>query len=64
MGTLPATAEAQVQAITLPEIEALGEALLDFVEVVAGAIAGTGVASSCCRPLRSSSTRLNILNDK
>jgi predicted transposase YdaD len=30
LGTLPATAEAQVQALALPELEALGEALLDF----------------------------------
>ena len=29
-GTLPATAEAQVQALALPELETLGEALLDF----------------------------------
>jgi predicted transposase/invertase (TIGR01784 family) len=33
VGTLPATAEAQVQALALPELEALGEALLDFSEV-------------------------------
>ena len=32
-GTLPTTAEAQVQALALPELEALGEALLDFVIV-------------------------------
>jgi predicted transposase/invertase (TIGR01784 family) len=31
VGTLPATAEAQVQALALPKLEALGEALLDFV---------------------------------
>ena len=30
LGTLPTTAEAQVQALALPELEALGEALLDF----------------------------------
>jgi predicted transposase/invertase (TIGR01784 family) len=30
VGTLPATVEAQVQALALPELEALGEALLDF----------------------------------
>ena len=30
LGTLPATAEAKVQALALPELEALGEALLDF----------------------------------
>jgi Domain of unknown function (DUF4351) len=30
VGTLPATAEAQVRALALPELEALGEALLDF----------------------------------
>ena len=30
VGTLPADAEAQVQALVLPELEALGEALLDF----------------------------------
>ena len=30
LGTLPATAEAQVQALALPQLEALGEALLDF----------------------------------
>jgi predicted transposase/invertase (TIGR01784 family) len=32
VGTLPATVEAQVQALALPELEALGEALLDFSE--------------------------------
>jgi Domain of unknown function (DUF4351) len=32
VGTLPATVEAQVQALALPQLEALGEALLDFVE--------------------------------
>jgi predicted transposase/invertase (TIGR01784 family) len=31
VGTLPATIEAQVQALALPQLEALGEALLDFV---------------------------------
>jgi predicted transposase/invertase (TIGR01784 family) len=30
VGTLPASAEAQVQALELPQLEALGEALLDF----------------------------------
>jgi predicted transposase YdaD len=30
VGILPATVEAQVQALTLPQLEALGEALLDF----------------------------------
>ena len=30
LGTLPTPAEAQVQALVLPELEALGEALLDF----------------------------------
>ncbi len=30
VGTLPATVEAQVQALALPQLEALGEALLDF----------------------------------
>ena len=30
VGTLPADAEAQVQALALPQLEALGEALLDF----------------------------------
>jgi Domain of unknown function (DUF4351) len=32
VGTLPATVEAQVQALALPQLEALGEALLDFAE--------------------------------
>jgi predicted transposase YdaD len=32
-GTLPANIEAQVQALDLPQIEALGEALLDFVQL-------------------------------
>ena len=31
VGTLPAGVEAQVQALALPQLEALGEALLDFV---------------------------------
>jgi Domain of unknown function (DUF4351) len=30
MGTLPANVEAQIQALALPQLEALGEALLDF----------------------------------
>jgi flagellar biosynthesis/type III secretory pathway protein FliH len=30
VGTLPTTIEAQVQALALPQLEALGEALLDF----------------------------------
>jgi predicted transposase/invertase (TIGR01784 family) len=30
IGTLPTTVEAQVQALALPQLEALGEALLDF----------------------------------
>jgi hypothetical protein len=30
VGTLPATVEAQVQALALPELEALGEAMLAF----------------------------------
>jgi predicted transposase/invertase (TIGR01784 family) len=30
VGTLPATVEAQVQALALPQLETLGEALLDF----------------------------------
>jgi predicted transposase YdaD len=30
VGTLPPTVEAQVQALELPQLEALGEALLDF----------------------------------
>jgi predicted transposase/invertase (TIGR01784 family) len=33
VGTLPATVEAQVQALELPKLEALGEALLDFTGV-------------------------------
>jgi predicted transposase/invertase (TIGR01784 family) len=32
-GSLPSTIEAQVQALTLPQIEALGEALLDFAQL-------------------------------
>jgi predicted transposase YdaD len=32
VGTLPAGVEAQVQALELPQLEALGEALLDFAE--------------------------------
>ncbi len=32
VGTLPAGVEAQVQALALPQLEALGEALLDFME--------------------------------
>lgn len=32
VGTLPAGVEAQVQALALPQLEALGEALLDFAE--------------------------------
>ncbi|MCG9889943.1 MAG: DUF4351 domain-containing protein [Thermosynechococcaceae cyanobacterium MS004] len=30
VGALPSTVEAQVQALELPQLEALGEALLDF----------------------------------
>ncbi|MCG9890635.1 MAG: DUF4351 domain-containing protein, partial [Thermosynechococcaceae cyanobacterium MS004] len=30
VGTLPTAVEAQVQALALPQLEALGEALLDF----------------------------------
>jgi Domain of unknown function (DUF4351) len=33
VGTLPTSAEAQVQALALPQIEALGEALLDFAQL-------------------------------
>jgi predicted transposase/invertase (TIGR01784 family) len=33
VGTLPANVEAQVQALALPQLEALGEALLDFTGV-------------------------------
>jgi predicted transposase/invertase (TIGR01784 family) len=33
LGTLPMSAEAQVQALALPQLEALGEALLDFVQL-------------------------------
>jgi predicted transposase YdaD len=32
-GTLPPSVEAQVQALALPQLEALGEALLDFVQL-------------------------------
>jgi hypothetical protein len=32
VGTLPANVEAQVQALALPQLEALGEALSDFAE--------------------------------
>jgi hypothetical protein len=31
--TLPASVEAQVQALDLPQLEALGEALLDFTQL-------------------------------
>jgi predicted transposase/invertase (TIGR01784 family) len=33
IGTLPTTIEAQVQALALPQLEALGEALLDFAQL-------------------------------
>ncbi len=33
VGTVPASVEAQVQALDLPKIEALGEALLDFAQL-------------------------------
>jgi len=33
VGTLPTSAEAQIQALALPQIEALGEALLDFAQL-------------------------------
>jgi Domain of unknown function (DUF4351) len=33
LGTLPANVEAQVQALALQQLEALGEELLDFVEI-------------------------------
>jgi predicted transposase/invertase (TIGR01784 family) len=33
VGTLPANIETQVQALTLPQLEALGEALLDFAQL-------------------------------
>jgi predicted transposase YdaD len=33
LGTLPTSVEAQVQALALPQLEALGEALLDFVQM-------------------------------
>ncbi len=32
-GTLPTSVEAQVQALDLPQLEALGEALLDFTQL-------------------------------
>lgn len=33
VGTLPANIEAQVQLLNLQELEALGEALLDFAQL-------------------------------
>jgi Domain of unknown function (DUF4351) len=33
LGTLPTDAEAQVQLLDLPQLEALGEALLDFAQL-------------------------------
>jgi Domain of unknown function (DUF4351) len=33
VGTLPSNVEAQVQALDLPQLEALGEALLDFTQL-------------------------------
>jgi predicted transposase YdaD len=33
LGTLPTSVEAQVQALALPQLEALGEALLDFAQL-------------------------------
>jgi predicted transposase YdaD len=33
VGTLPINVEAQVQALALPQLEALGEALLDFTQL-------------------------------
>jgi flagellar biosynthesis/type III secretory pathway protein FliH len=33
LSTLPTSVEAQVQALALPQLEALGEALLDFVQL-------------------------------
>ena len=33
VGTLPASVAAQVQALELPQLEALGEALLDFAQL-------------------------------
>jgi predicted transposase/invertase (TIGR01784 family) len=33
LGTLPTSVEAQVQALALPQLEALGEALLDFTQL-------------------------------
>jgi Domain of unknown function (DUF4351) len=32
LGTLPTSFEIQIQALSLPQLEALGEALLDFSE--------------------------------
>jgi hypothetical protein len=44
VGTLPTTIEAQVQALALPQLEALGEALLDFAEAgdLVGWLRGNG----------------------
>jgi predicted transposase YdaD len=33
VGTLPTSVEAQIQALALPQLEALGEALLDFAQL-------------------------------
>jgi predicted transposase YdaD len=33
VGTLPTSVEGQVQALALPQLEALGEALLDFAQL-------------------------------
>jgi predicted transposase YdaD len=33
LGTLPSSVEAQVQTLDLPQLEALGEALLDFAQL-------------------------------
>jgi hypothetical protein len=33
VGPLPTSVEAQVQALALPQLEALGEALLDFAQL-------------------------------
>jgi Domain of unknown function (DUF4351) len=33
LGTLPTSVEAQIQALALPQIEVLGEALLDFAQL-------------------------------
>jgi predicted transposase YdaD len=33
VGTLPTSVEAQVRALELPQLEALGEALLDFAQL-------------------------------